>query len=73
MNKENKKENYNTNKTVNSKQQKIVTELGNEFSNDFDNSIGQVGLSPITGGLITRNLIKEAEELLMNKEQNPPK
>lgn len=57
----------------NKNQEKIVTKYGNEFSEDIDNPVGKVGLSPITGGLITRNLIKEAEEILMKNEQNTPK
>ena len=53
----------------NKKEQKIVTEYGNEYSSDFDEAVGKVGLAPITGGLITRNLIKEAEEMLMMNDQ----
>jgi hypothetical protein len=65
---DNKKNNpKNNNQTV----KKVVTDNGNEFSEDL---VNRVGLNPVVGGLVTRNLIKEAEEILMTNENiNSPK
>ena len=65
---ENNKNNPKSNEQT---EKKIVTENGNEFSEEL---VNRVGLNPIVGGLVTRNLIKEAEEILMtNENTNSPK
>ena len=66
MNDKNKNNNINNNNL-----NKVVTEQGNEFSEEI--SAAQVGLAPITGGLITRNLIKEGEEILMTDQPDKNK
>lgn len=43
--------------------------LKNEFSDELYDQTAIIGYAPITGGLITRELVKKGEEML-NNDQN---
>lgn len=49
---------------------KKIDSNGNEFElgEDLFNAAGQVGVPPMTGGLITRGLVERAEKILANKK-----
>jgi hypothetical protein len=44
--------------------------LKNEFSEELFDETAKVGYAPITGGLITRELIKQGEEILKNNDNS---
>jgi hypothetical protein len=44
--------------------------LKNEFSQDLFDETAKIGYAPITGGIITRELIKQGEEILQNNDNN---
>lgn len=66
---QNNNPNHNKNKIPN---QKLKDAQGNEFefSEELFDASGQVGNSPITGGLKTRKLVEEAEKFLINNKIN---
>ena len=40
--------------------------LKNEFAEELYDETAKIGYAPITGGLITRDLVKKGEEMLQN-------